>query len=62
MDFDLSEFFSLFFASIFSLRHLESISQVLETDCSNVFAFTLTPFLMVSFQESSSWSRTSNYA
>ena len=54
------EFFSFFLVGLFLCGHLESMLQVLEEDCNNVFAFTLTVFLTASFQESRSRPQASN--
>ena len=52
----------LFLAGLCPRRHFESISQVLERGCINVFASTLTAFSMTSFSKSSSRSQVSKYA
>ena len=54
------EFFSYFLAGLLSWGQLKSILQILEDDCSNVFASTLTAFLTASFQESRSQPRAFN--
>ena len=40
-----------FLAGLLSWGHLESISRILEADCSNALAFALTAFSMASSQE-----------
>ena len=59
--FFLPEFFS-FLAGLFSWGYLESISRVLEDDCSNAFAFVLTAFSTTSSQKSKFRPRVSNWA
>lgn len=51
-----------FFIGLFSWGHLKSILQVLEADCSNVFASKLTAFLTISSLKSSSRPRVCNFA
>ena len=58
--FFLPESFSSFLAGWFLRGHRESMSQILEEDCSNAFASTLTAFLMTSSQESWFRPRVSN--
>ena len=60
VDLVLSKSFSSIFVGLFSWRHLKSILQILKNDCNNAFASALTAFLMVFFQESSSWPLISN--
>ena len=62
VDLFFPESFSSFFADLFPRRHLESISQVLENDWSNVFASTLTVFSTNFFQKFSSQPHASNWA
>ena len=56
------ESFSSFLAGLFPWGHLEFISRILEEDCSNAFASTLTAFLTASSQESRSLPQASNWA
>ena len=58
--FFLPESLSSFLASLFSWEHLESMSQILEVDCSNAFASALTAFSTASSQESWFQPRLSN--
>ena len=58
----LSRVFFLLFCRLVPSGTLESISWVLEDDCSNIFAFALTAFSTASSQESSSRPRASNWA
>ena len=46
------ESFSSFLAGLFPRGHLESMSQILEEDCSNAFTSALTAFSTASSQES----------
>ena len=56
------ESFSSFLAGLFPQGYLESISRILEEDCSNAFASALTAFSTASSQESRSLPRASNWA
>ena len=58
--FFLPEFFSSFLAGLFPWGHLKSMLQILEEDCSNVFASALTDFSTASSQESWFQPRVSN--
>ena len=46
------ESLSSFLAGLFPWEHFESISQILEEDCNNAFASTLTAFSTASSQKS----------
>ena len=56
------ESFSSFLAGLFPREYLESMSQVLAEDCSDVFASTLTAFSTASSQESRFLPRASKWA
>ena len=58
----LPESFSSFLTGLFPQWHLESMLQILEEDCSNAFASTLTAFSTASLQESWFRPRVSNWA
>ena len=56
------EFFSSFLVCLFPLKHLKSISRVLEKDSSIVFTSALMAFSMAFFQEFRLWARAFNLA